>query len=60
MVVWLVIGVMIVLLVVLCCVLQRMRKQLKRACYIERRGDILLLKDYAGKIIEENIIIKIQ
>lgn len=58
--IWISIGVLILALVVVFLWLLALQEKLKRACYIERRGDVLLLKDFEGEIIEENIIIKIK
>ena len=58
--VWLIIGVMIAALVAMFFWLQRLQKKLKQACYIERNEDVMLLKDFEGKVIEENIIIEIK
>lgn len=60
MAVWICIGVMVVVMAVLAIWSVKLQTKLKKACYIERRGDVLLLKDYSGKIIEENIIIEIK
>lgn len=58
--VWLIIGVMIAALVAMFFWLQRLQKKLKQACYIERTEDALLFKDFEGKVINEDLIIKIK
>ncbi len=55
-----IVGVLIFLVAVLGYCLWQLHLKLNKACFVERRGDVLLLKDGKGKIIEENIIIKIK